>query len=280
MIFLSYSWIFDFILTSKRNISLKKSCVSAHHQTSRALCSVQWRAAGHRRRTRRQTRAGPGCGSRAWRDWSGGEACDAPDWCRPCSCPQDCVAKRHKQWSGGKSGACVGGRWALLTSPCLEVCGGGCRRCASCRPWSSASPPPPTATSADTSHITSSSSQRTSRPCSRTLTLTLTPPPQPGDTFSLPSTTSPFMRQPLLFVFFSLPRFCEFPTAASPCCRWSLIFWAEGCWDPPSAGSSRTRPSSCWGHLWNDTRRLEEEQGCLYLSHVRETCINRLPIEE
>lgn len=36
-----------------------------------------------------------------------------------------------------------------LTSPCLEECGGGCQRCASCRPWSCASPPPPTARSVD-----------------------------------------------------------------------------------------------------------------------------------
>lgn len=38
----------------------------------------------------------------------------------------------------------------LLTSPGLGECGvGGCRRCVSCRPWSSVSPLPPTASSVD-----------------------------------------------------------------------------------------------------------------------------------
>lgn len=46
-----------------------------------------------------------------------------------------------------------------------------------------------------------------------------------------------------------IPRFCGFLSAASPCCRWFLIFWAGGCWDRPSGDSSRKHPSSCSGRL-------------------------------
>lgn len=48
----------------------------------------------------------------------------------------------------------------------------------------------------------------------------------------------------------SLPHFCGFRSAVSPCYKWSLIFWAAGCWGLPSEDSSHTRPSSCSEHLW------------------------------
>lgn len=135
--------------------------------------------------------------------------------------------------------------WARLTSRGPEECGGGggagCRRCASCRPWSSACPPPPTATSADTRGIAVNHGEAVfRRPC---------------------------------LSFFPLPRFCGSPTAASPCCRWSLIFWAAGCWGLPSAGSSRTRPSSCWARLW---KRHTQRLGCLYWCYILHGCRSKL----
>lgn len=105
---------------------------------------------------------------------------------------------------------------SVLTSLCPEERGAGCRRCA-VGPWNSAFLPPRTATSVEEHSSESAPARRA------------VPPPA----------------SPLLFA----PRFCGFRSAASPCCRWSLIFWAGGCRGRPSAGSSRKRLSSCSGRL-------------------------------
>lgn len=100
----------------------------------------------------------------------------------------------------------------ISTSLCPEECDGGCQRCVVCL-WNSAFLPP---------LITKSVDERIALLASLT-----------------------FACVPALFI----PRFCGFLSAASPCCRWSQISWAGGCWGHPSVGSSRIHPSSCSGRL-------------------------------
>lgn len=186
-----------------------KTSVCSHRRSHRELCSVRWRAAGRRRRTRRRTRAGRSWGFLAVEVWRGDEVCGAPGQCRPCGCPQDWNQRGRLACSGGgptNPSAFIG------TSLCPEECDGGCQRCVVCL-WNSAFLPPPIAKSVD---------ERIA-----------------------PLASLAFARPSALFI----PRFCGFPSAASPCCRWSLISWAGGCWGRPSEGSSHTHPSSCSGRL-------------------------------
>lgn len=153
----------------------------------------------------------------------------------------------------------------VFTSLCLEECDGGCQRCVFCLLWSSAFPPP---------QITKSVNTQRERERLDTCSISwLTPPPSsislhcwPGDGaithyFILLFISYP----PLSWVLQSdnfgpfIPHFCGFPSAASPCYIWSLIFWAAGCWGLPSVDSSHTHPSSCSGHLWKtqNTHALE-----------------------
>lgn len=70
----------------------------------------------------------------------------------------------------------------------------------------------------------------------------------------------------------SLPRFCGFPSAVSPCYRWFLIFWAAGCWGLPSVDFSHTRPSSCSGHLWKKHKNTQRSQQSVQTIITRIKC--------